>query len=176
MGYDYDKLYRAEANALGAPTKALLDAFAKFLTTPTRVLDVGCGQGRDARPLARMGHAVVGVDLSPKGIADLTAAATAEGLAVTGQVADITVFEPEGRFGALLFDRTLHMLDETGRHAVLARLIGHLNAGGVLLLADEASNMAGFRKVLDASGFAWDILQSTRSLLFARRQSVSGII
>ena len=122
------------------------------------MLDVGCGQGRDALPLARMGHDVVGVDLSPKGIADLAAAAAAEGLAVTGHVADITAFVPEGHFDALLFDRTLHMLDAADRHAVLARLIGHLRPGGVLLLADETSNMAGFRAVLDASGLGWDIL------------------
>ncbi len=169
MGYDYDKLYREEADALGAPTKALLDAFADLLTTPSRVLDVGCGQGRDALPLARMGHVVVGVDVSPKGIADLTAAAAAEGLAITGHVADITSFVPEGRFDALLFDRTLHMLDAADRHAVLARLIGHLRPGGVLLLADEPGNMAGFRKVLDASGLRWESLKSTRGYLFQRR-------
>ncbi len=169
MGYDYDRLYRDEAEALGAPTRALLDAFAAYLTAPARVLDLGCGQGRDALPLARMGHTVVGVDLSPKGIADMVAAAEAEGLAVTGHVADITAFVPEGRFDALLFDRTLHMLDAADRHAVLARLIGHLDPGGVLLIADEASNMAGFRGVLDASGQAWDRLTDRHGNLFARR-------
>ena len=170
MGYDYDKLYREEADALGAPTQALLDAFTAYLTPPSRVLDIGCGQGRDALPLARMGHIVVGVDISPKGIADLANAAQAQGLAVTGEVADITVFTPEGRFDALLFDRTLHMLDAADRHAVLARLIGHLKDGGVLLVADEASNMAGVREVLDASGLTWDRLTDTRGYLFARRR------
>ncbi|HCQ63960.1 MAG TPA: hypothetical protein DIU07_01735 [Rhodobacteraceae bacterium] len=168
MGYDYDKLYRDQADALGAPTKVLLDAFADLLTPPARVLDIGCGQGRDALPLARLGHSVVGVDISPKGIADLTAAAEVEGLPVTGQVADITTFVPEGRFDALLLDRTLHMLDATHRHAVLARLVGHLRPGGVLLLADEASNTAGFREVLDVSGLTWATLVDSRGYLFAR--------
>ena len=169
MGYDYDKLYRTEANALGAPTPALLEAYTTLLAPPARVLDVGCGQGRDALPLARMGHEVVGVDLSPKGIADLVAAAEAEGLAVTGCVADITSFVPEGQFDALLFDRTLHMLEEAPRHAVLARLLGHLRPGGVLLLADEPGNMAGFRRVIDAAGFDCDTLHATRGHLFLRR-------
>jgi len=170
MGYDYDKLYRTEANALGAPTPALLEAFSACLTAPARVLDIGCGQGRDALPLARMGHRVVGVDLSPKGVADLVAAAKTEGLAVTGQVADITTFVPEGDFDALLFDRTLHMLEAPDRHAVLRRLVGHLRPGGVLLIADEPANMAGFRDVLDASGLGWDVLKSTRGYLFLRRR------
>lgn len=170
MGYDYDKLYRAERNALGAPTPALLDAFTTLLAPPARVLDVGCGQGRDALPLARMGHEVVGVDLSPKGIADMTATARTEGLAVTGHVADITTFVPEGKFDALLCDRTLHMLDENDRLAALARLLACLRPGGVLLLADEPGNMPGFRQVIDTSGHTWDTLESTRGYLFLRRR------
>lgn len=169
MGYDYDTLYRAEANALGAPTPALLEAFATLLPPSARVLDVGCGQGRDALPLARMGHRVVGIDLSPKGIADLVVAAGAEGLAIVGHVADITNFVPSGAFDVLLFDRTLHMLDASDRHAVLARLIGHLRPGGVCLIADEPGNMAGFRQVLDGSGLSWDLLMAARGHIFLRR-------
>lgn len=169
MGYDCDKLYRTEADALGAPTPALLNAFTDLLAAPARVLDVGCGQGRDALPLARMGHEVVGVDLSPKGIADLVAAAEAEGLAVTGHVADITTFVPEGNFDAVLFDHTLHMLDAADRHEVLARLLDHLRRGGMLLLADEPGNMAGFQQVIASSGLTWDTVKSSRGHLFLRR-------
>lgn len=169
MRYDYDKLYRKESNALGPPTPTLLDAMTSLLSPPARVLDIGCGQGRDALPLARLGHEVVGVDLSPSGIADLRSAAEAEGLAVTGHVADITSFVPEGTYDALLFDRTLHMLEEAPRHAVLARLLGHLRPGGVLLLADEPGNMAGIREVVDASGLTWNTLKSSRGYLFLRR-------
>ncbi|MCB1350018.1 MAG: class I SAM-dependent methyltransferase [Maritimibacter sp.] len=168
MGYDYDALYRAEADALGAPTRALMDAFTDLLEVPARVLDLGCGQGRDTLPLARMGHSVVAVDISPKGVADLVAAAEAEGLSVTGHVADITRYAPEGQFDALLFDRTLHMLPMDQRHEVLRALIGHLRPGGVLLIADEAGNIAGLRHVAEAAA-AWEVLRATRGYLFLRR-------
>ena len=169
MAFDYDQLYRTEANALGAPNKALLAAFETHLTPPARVLDVGCGQGRDALPVGRLGHAVVGVDLSPAGIADLCAAGEAEGLAITGDAADITTYEPEGSFDALLFDRTLHMLDPEPRHATLARLVTHLRPGGVLFLLDEPGNMAGLRAVLDAAGCDWHVLEVSKSTLILRR-------
>lgn len=42
------------------------DAFLSLVPPPGRVtLDVGCGEGRLARDLARIGHCVVGVDRSP---------------------------------------------------------------------------------------------------------------
>lgn len=169
MAYDYDRLYRTQANALGAPDKTLIAAFEAHLTPPARVLDIGCGQGRDALPLARMGHEVVGVDLSSQGITDLCAAGDAEGLAITGEAADITAYEPQGSFDALLFDRTLHMLDTGPRHATLARLVAHLCPGGVLFILDEPGNMAGLRAVLDAVGSDWDMLKADRGTLILRR-------
>lgn len=80
MGYDYDKLYGETRDALGPPTKAFVDFFDRLETKQARVLDVGCGQGCDALFIARAGHRVVGVDLSPNGIRDLTEAARREGL------------------------------------------------------------------------------------------------
>jgi SAM-dependent methyltransferase len=55
-----------------------------------RVLDVGCGYGRIALPLARAGYAVHGLDLSPSMIEPARAVADAEGLVVGWAVASMT--------------------------------------------------------------------------------------
>ncbi|WP_342077412.1 methyltransferase domain-containing protein [Yoonia sp. SS1-5] len=68
MAYDYDKLYAQERDALGQPTAIFVDFFDKIDRKQMRVLDVGCGQGRDAIFIARKGHQVVGVDISANGI------------------------------------------------------------------------------------------------------------
>lgn len=168
MTYDYDKLYGATPEALGPPTAVFVDFFDRYPRRDARVLDVGCGQGRDALFVARREHRVLGVDLSANGIRDLVAAARREGLPIEGVVADITAFTPPGIFDIVLIDRTLHMLDRAARRVVLTRLLGHLAEEGWLLIADEPSNMGDFKSVLAADQRDWTLTRETRGILFAR--------
>ena len=55
----------------------------------SRLLDVPCGEGRLARPVAAAGHDVVGVDLSSAAIERLRHDAAAAGTDVTGLVGDM---------------------------------------------------------------------------------------
>ena len=89
MTCDYDRLYGEARDALGNPTSVFVDFFDRLDQPNIRVLDVGCGQGRDAIFIARKGHHVVGVDLSANGIRDLNDAAAQENLPIEGVVADI---------------------------------------------------------------------------------------
>ena len=138
MSFDYDTLYRETPEALGPPSAALLKVFARFAgEAPLEVLDLGCGQGRDALPLARDGHRVTGIDSSGSGIAAMCAAAEAEGLAVRGEVADIAALGDVGPADVLLCDRVLHMLEDGARAALLPRLLAAVRPGGWLVVADE---------------------------------------
>ena len=169
MSYDYDALYSEQPDALGPPTLAFVDFFATFAGSSVDVLDIGCGQGRDSLFIARLGHSVTAVDLSPACIADVIRIATQDGLPIRGVVADITTWRPDTQYDVLLIDRTLHMLDDAERDDVFADLLVALRVGGDLLLADEPSNMAGFRAVMAASGRDWQ--ESPRlpnGLLFAK--------
>ena len=169
MAYDYDELYRSQNDALGAPTQAFVDFFATLDQQELRVLDIGCGQGRDALFIGRAGHSVVGVDISPNGVSDLISAARDESLPVTGIVADIRTFTPKGMFDILLIDRTLHMLTEVDRLDVLRRLIQHVKSGGWTLIADERSNLAGFKAVFLEQEVHWTTKVEKRGFLFLRR-------
>ena len=114
---DYEKVYQEQVDACG-------DAFPEFvrffesLDGVVHVLDLGCGQGRDALMAAWVGHRVVGVDASPSGIEQMLTAARNKGLPVEGEVADLTVFEPEGRYQVVILDRVLHMLSTGPRKSV----------------------------------------------------------
>lgn len=169
MTYDYDRLYKSTPQALGQPTQVFVDFFERCEGTTLRILDVGCGQGRDALFIARMGHTVVGVDLSPNGIGDMMDAANREKLNIEGVTADIITFTPEGEFDVLLIDRTLHMLPEKERLDVLARLIGHVATDGWVLIADERSNTQGFKDVFQSDDASWDTEFERRGCLFLRR-------
>ena len=113
---DYEKLYGEQDDVCGEPFPELV-RFFDDLPSGRNVLDLGCGQGRDALVAARQGHRVVGVDLSALGITQMQARAEKEGLSVVGVVADIVAFEPDQSFEVVVLDRVLHMLpdDDTRR-------------------------------------------------------------
>ncbi|WP_373356666.1 class I SAM-dependent methyltransferase [Pseudoroseicyclus sp. CXY001] len=167
MAYDYDALYAATPDALGPPTEVIAKHAARIKAPGMRALDLGCGQGRDALMLARLGLTVHGIDSSPAGIAAMLAAAEAEGLAVTGEVADLSDYTPGAPVDLMLFDRVLHMLPEAPRHAALARLLPFVAPGGHLMIADETSNMAGLREI--AATLDWEELLARKGYLFLRR-------
>ena len=169
MAYDYDKLFGETRNALGQPNSIFIDFFAQFELPNARVLDVGCGQGRDALFIARLGHSVVGVDISPNGIRDLNAAACKDGLPVEGVVADVLAYTPEGAFDVILLDRTLHMLPKRARLAVLHKLLEHVNDNGWLLIADEPSNIKDFVSAIADSRHGWKTQLARKGYLFVRR-------
>lgn len=168
MAYDYDKLYREQPNALGLPNAKFAAVFNSYEKANARVLDIGCGQGRDALPIAARGHAVTGVDISKAGVADMVANASKAGVSITGIVADLNSFTPSGTFDVIVIDRTLHMLAATDRNRLLALLVDHIAPGGYLLLADEKSNMPAFKSVLQQASSNWAIEQDYGAIFFTR--------
>jgi SAM-dependent methyltransferase len=70
------------------------------LTTGARVLDVGCGTGRHAVPLARRGCRMVGIDISRGMLRQAQAAAQQASVAVDWVQADATLFATPDRFDA----------------------------------------------------------------------------
>lgn len=169
MAYNYDALYGETPNALGQASQFVVEFFKDFPPNPITVLDVGCGQGRDAIFVAKLGHTVVGVDISPNGIADLEAAAHLEKLNLTGIVADITAFTPTHDFDVILFDRTLHMLPEAERHTVLQELLSFVRDGGWVLISDEKSNIPKLKSICDAHPNAWHLKREGASNVIYQR-------
>jgi tellurite methyltransferase len=169
MAYNYDQLYETTPQALGNPTAEFVTFFQAHADRTFHVLDIGCGQGRDALFIARLGHSVVGVDLSPHGIAEMVETARREGLNVEGIVSDITTYAAEGKFNVLVIDRTLHMLGENDQLETLAKLLGVVEAGGWLLIADEVSNIAGFKDVIAKDDGKWVTTLDKKGTLFSQR-------
>ena len=66
MTVSYDKYYQTK-NLFGDPYPELIEFFTDH-PEKGKVLDLGCGQGRDAIALARLGYSVTGIDNSQVGI------------------------------------------------------------------------------------------------------------
>ena len=124
-----DARYRNEGNR---EVLALLPGDA------TRVVDVGCGAGDNARLMKQSGRVVTGVTWS-EAEARLAAPHLARVLVADIEAGDLPL--PRGGFDALLLSHVIeHVRDPA---AVLTRLAPLLAPGGLLLLA--VPNMANWR-------------------------------
>ena len=106
MSSGYDEYYQTE-DLFGKPYPELI-AFFKTFPNKGRLLDLGCGQGRDAITIARLGYQVIGIDNSKIGIAQMDERAAKEELNLKGIVADIYLYDDFSNFDFILLDSMFH--------------------------------------------------------------------
>jgi len=128
----YDKHYQ-EPEYFGDPYPALVTFFTEY-KPKGKILDLGCGQGRDSIALARMGYDVVGVDISKVGISYMMSVAENEELKIKGVIADIYSYEIDESVDIVLLDSMLHFYkpDKKKEAGFLLRIMNDLKIGGLL--------------------------------------------
>lgn len=108
------------------------DSRARHPLAGKRALDVGCGAGLLAEPLARLGAETTGVDAAAENIAAARAHAAGAGLAVTYHAGDIATLEL-GRFDLVTAMEVLeHVADKA---AFVRALAARLAPGGLMILS-----------------------------------------
>jgi SAM-dependent methyltransferase len=104
-----------------------------------RLLDVPCGDGRHAVPLARIGHRMCGVDMTPRMLERAREHARAAGVTVDWRLADMTELPAMDPFdGALCLGNSFPDLDREQAPRFLGSLAGALRPGGRFLLHTNA--------------------------------------
>jgi SAM-dependent methyltransferase len=113
-----------------------LPLWAELAAERGPVLELGCGTGRVALHLARLGHGVWALDRDPELIRALRERAADEGLAVRAVHADTVSFELAAEFGLILAPMQLvQLLDPSGRAVLLERVRAHLAPDGLFAAA-----------------------------------------
>jgi 2-polyprenyl-6-hydroxyphenyl methylase/3-demethylubiquinone-9 3-methyltransferase len=115
-----------------------------------RALDVGCGAGLLAEPLARLGATVTGVDAAPELVEAARAHATGQGLDIDYRAA--AVEEVEGQFDLVTALEVIEHVAEPA--AFVEALAARLAPGGLMILSTP--NATGWSKLLTitlAEGF-----------------------
>ena len=133
MPATYDKYYQAE-NYFGEPHQVLIEYFT-HRANRGEILDLGCGQGRNAIPLARLGFEVIGVDISQVGINQMNQLAKKTSLSLIGICGDIFTFDDFRSIDFVLFDSMFHFLkaDRAKEIGLILRVADKISAGGELV-------------------------------------------
>jgi 2-polyprenyl-3-methyl-5-hydroxy-6-metoxy-1,4-benzoquinol methylase len=136
----WNQRYSQKGSVWGAaPNQFVADRLADL--EPCRILDIGCGQGRNAIWLAGRGHAVTAVDVSDVAIQQATELAADAGVAVEFVAADLAAWEPqEAAFDLVLLayiQAPTPIRKELHRKAAQALAPG----GSVFLIAHHKENL-----------------------------------
>ena len=134
MTVTYDKYYQTE-NLFGEPYPELIEFFAEY-HKKGKLLDLGCGQGRDAVALARLGYSVTGIDNSQVGIDQMNQIGKVENLNLVGQVDDIYAFDRFDQFDIVLLDSMFHFAkkDKEKEIGLIKKIVSDLYTGSLIVV------------------------------------------
>ena len=127
-------------NTVSVDFSKIQEMFLKHIKPGGRILDLGCGSGRDSRAFLERGYEVVAVDGSRE-LAKIAGAYIGQEVIV----ADFREFEPEGTFdGIWACASLLHLLREEIA-AVMRRMAAHLAEGGCFYASFKYGEFQGER-------------------------------
>ena len=134
MTIQYDKYYQSR-DLFGDPCPEVL-AYFESQSEKGKVLDLGCGQGRDALPLARLGYQVTAIDHSIVGIGQMLEVSNNEGLGIEALVSDVYSFTEFGGYQFVLLDSMFHFnkKDRDKELQFLDRIFKGLDQGAKMIL------------------------------------------
>lgn len=133
---DYDRRYTTEGYYWGLKPNRLCYDVMKILPPikPYRVLDIGCGEGKDAVFFAKCGYSVTAFDQSEKGIEKAKKLAEHNQVEVNLFKADLFDYRPDREFDIIFSSGVLHFLPQTVRKELTGSLKRHTAKNGINVL------------------------------------------
>lgn len=136
---------------------AIADA-AKRSERGLRVLDVGCGEGRNSLFLGSIGHSVLAVDISEAAIAKLRKMAQQWGYPIEGVVANVSDLCITTKYDVCLVHGLLHFLEREQALVLMRRLQAYTRAGGLhVITASPVRSGEVVSAEFSAAGYSWDV-------------------
>lgn len=130
---DYDRRYTTEEYYWGLTPNRICYDIMKILppVKPYRVLDMGCGEGKDAVFFAKCGYEVTAFDISERGIEKAKKLAEHNKVEVTFFKADIYDYRPDTEYDIIFSSGVLHFVPQTQRRELSDSLRAHTACNGI---------------------------------------------
>ncbi len=116
-------------STMGGPSIEVYEIL-NSLPAGAKVIDLGCGEGRNALFLAKHGCEVTAIDHSKTAIDKVRKGADTLGVNVKTMVCDLNEFEPKEKYDLVLAHGVLHFLDIENWRKLLSKLKESTNIGG----------------------------------------------
>ncbi len=138
LGYEsavtgYDKCYNTEEYYWGLMPNRICYDIMKILppVRPYRVLDIGCGEGKDAVFFAKCGYAVTAFDIAEQGIEKAKRLAEYNKVDVNFFKADLFDYRPDAEYDIVFSSGVLHFIWQTERKELFDSLKAHTADSGI---------------------------------------------
>lgn len=138
LGYEsavtgYDKCYNTEEYYWGLMPNRICYDIMKILppVRPYRVLDIGCGEGKDAVFFAKCGYAVTAFDIAEQGIEKAKRLAEYNKVDVNFFKADLFDYRPDSEYDIIFSSGVLHFIRQTERKELFDSLKAHTADSGI---------------------------------------------
>lgn len=133
----YDQKYKEDEYYWGFQPSAMCLTVLKYMPpiTHLKLLDVGCGEGKDAVFFARNGYEVTAFDLAEEGIEKTKRLAEHCGVHVNTFTADINEFRLETHFDIIYSNGVLHYIPSEIRAQILNNYKKFTTSGGINCLS-----------------------------------------
>lgn len=130
---DYDRRYHADGYYWGLTPNRICYDIMKLLPPikPYRVLDIGCGEGKDAVFFSKCGYHVTAFDISEQGIEKAKRLAEHNRTDVTFFKADMFDYRPDTEYDVIFSSGVLHFLTPSVRGEFCDSLKSHTSDGGL---------------------------------------------
>ena len=130
---DYDKRYNTEEYYWGLMPNRICYDIMKILPPikPYRVLDIGCGEGKDAVFFAKCGYDVTALDISEQGIEKAKKLAEHNQVEVRFFKADLFDYRPDTEYDIIFSSGVLHFVPENNRVELCDSLKAHTTDTGI---------------------------------------------
>lgn len=131
----WDKCYQdPDAEAFGPPSTEVV-ALASQQSGRERVLDIGCGEGRNCLPFIERGCKVFALDLSIPALAKFNRRSRSSGASIHLWAQDFRDGLPAGQFDVVLCHGVLHFFPPTQRDSLLWQIKAATLPGGYAVIA-----------------------------------------